>query len=381
MSNANNAKLRWVEESTYGTTPSGTYQELRYTSDGLSQTTSTTKSGEIRPDRQISDVVRTSIAAGGDVGFELSYGTHDEWFKYALMSSNWAGTASVSGTNISASSADNSFNSGSSGFGSLTQYSWVYVTGFATAANNGFFRILTQTTAKITIDGTLVTEAAGPSVTIKQGDKITNGTTLKSISIEREYTDLTNIFEVLSGHSIEGFSLGVSPENIVSGSFSFMGKKAVSGAATASSSTTSATTTSVMNAIDHVSAVVEGGVRLGSVADFKLNVKNNLRSRLEVGVLGAASLGTGEFEVDGDLEVYFADHTLYNKYLNFTTSRLALCMLDGNSKGYVFEIASVKYEDGARNTPGPNQDIMAKLKFKAFRDSTMGVTMRIFRFP
>jgi len=76
------------------------------------------------------------------------------------------------GTDISASSTDDSFNSTSTDLSGLADNDWIYVTGFTDASNNGWFQIAgTPTTTKIIIDSsTLVTEAAGDTVQIEGYD-------------------------------------------------------------------------------------------------------------------------------------------------------------------------------------------------------------------
>ena len=66
---------------------------------------------------------------------------------------------------------------------------WIEIRGFTTSANNGYFKIVSVVAAKMVLaGGTVVTEVAGDSVTVLMGAQITNGTTLKSMSIEREYS-------------------------------------------------------------------------------------------------------------------------------------------------------------------------------------------------
>lgn len=72
-------------------------------------------------------------------------------------------------TTISAADADNSFNDSAAGFPALLKAGDVIeVEGFTTAANNGRFAVSgTPTAAKVVVDATLTTEAAGDSVSIK----------------------------------------------------------------------------------------------------------------------------------------------------------------------------------------------------------------------
>jgi len=77
---------------------------------------------------------------------------------------------SKAGTDISAAAADDSFNATSTVLTGLLDDEWALVAGFANAANNGWFQANgNSTSTKITQDTTtvLVTEAAGPSVSIK----------------------------------------------------------------------------------------------------------------------------------------------------------------------------------------------------------------------
>lgn len=73
------------------------------------------------------------------------------------------------GTDISAAASDDSFNATSTNLSGVLDNQWVLVTGFANAANNGWFQANgNSSSTKIAQDTTtsLVTEAAGPTVSI-----------------------------------------------------------------------------------------------------------------------------------------------------------------------------------------------------------------------
>lgn len=76
---------------------------------------------------------------------------------------------SKSGTDISVNGTNDTFNSVSTSLTGLADNEWVKVAGFANAANNGWFQANGASTAtQITQDTStvLVTEAAGPSITL-----------------------------------------------------------------------------------------------------------------------------------------------------------------------------------------------------------------------
>jgi hypothetical protein len=78
-----------------------------------------------------------------------------------------AGVDTVTGTNIDASTTDDSFNSASSAFPLVAPGSTVWASGFANSANNGRHTVVSGTTAKIIVTTNLTTEAAGATVTIR----------------------------------------------------------------------------------------------------------------------------------------------------------------------------------------------------------------------
>ena len=76
------------------------------------------------------------------------------------------GVDTVTGTNISASTTDDSFNSASSAFPIIHPGATLCTSGFTNAANNGNFTVVSATSAKIIVTANLTTEAAGNTVTV-----------------------------------------------------------------------------------------------------------------------------------------------------------------------------------------------------------------------
>lgn len=383
MSNADQVKLSFHDESTFGAAGTGNYQTLRFTSESLHQETDTTESKEISPTREISDIIRTSIKTGGGIKFELSYGTYDDFLRRLFQSAAWAGANTVTASDISASSVDNSLNSAGSGFGSsFVVGNWVRISGFTGAgltANAGYGKIVSATTAKIVLSHIiLVTDAAGEAVTVKQGDQITNGATIDWMTIQKEWTDLTNIWAILTGQTVEGASLTVNADGIIEGEFSMMGKLEDSKAANTGSGYVAATTTTIMNAIDNVVAVYENGLSV-AVNGFTFNFANNLRARKLVATLGASSIGSGKFKPSGTLDLYFEDHTLADKHIDFTPSSFATVMRDSAGNAYIWDFPRIKYTAAPRDTEGENTDVMVKAAWSAYKHATELITARLVR--
>lgn len=391
MADASLMSLAYEEETTFGVAPETSADEIRYTSESLKQETSTTASQEIRADRQIPDVVRTGINAAGDINGEFSYGAYDYFFEKGFMAdATWSTpvTDVSADTGISVPTAADHFLGGDDDFINYSAGEWILVSGFTNAANNGLFKIEsiehssspTVENDQLHVYATLVAESAGPSVSITQGATIKNGVLLKTMVIEKTFSDLTNKFERCLGMAINSISMNVTSDGIITNTFSFIGKSVESETSAMYTPVTAAASNEVMNAIDHVSAVFEANAEY-DITTFTWTLTNNLGARLQVGTLGAISLRKGTIGLTGTVQAYFENETVIDKYLNFTSSSLALNFNDADSNKYVLEFPRVKYTDGARVAGGQNQDILADMTFTAYRHPTEDCTIRMVRFP
>ena len=292
----------------------------------------------------------------------------------------WTAPVTKTAITLSASSVDNSFNDSGSGF-AFTANEWVRVSGFATAANNGHFKIVSATAAKIVVSGgTLVTEAAGESVTITQGGSITNGTTKNSFNLERTYTDLTTELALYVGCMVNQFNVAIGTNGMIIGSVGMMGQRETSPNTSGGAGYIQAETNEIMNSIDHVSRIYEAAAAI-SLLDFNITVTNNLREQPVIGTLGPASFGTNPVNISGSFTAYYESKTLYDKYLDFTTTSLAIAVQDTDGNGYVIDMPEVKITDGSRNAAaGLGDDFKVPCTFQAFRDAAEDITIRIVRF-
>ncbi len=383
MSDANRVRLAFLEESSFGEQETGSVlQILRYNSESLKQDMNTVVSEELRSDRQVSDIARIGVSASGDISFELSYGSHDTLLKSALQSSGWSTKQKITNViTISASSVDNSISDSASGFGNFVANQWVYLTGFTATANNKFFKIVSATSAKLVLSGgTLTTEAVGNPITVHMGSQITNGTTLDSYNFEKDYLDLSNVLSLLKGMCINTFNLDVPADGIISGSFGFMGSAEESLTTTGGSGYGAVGTTVIMTGANHVPNFLENQSELG-ILSFSMSLTNNLRTRLQVGTLGVASMGVGSVEISGSLTIHLEDADLYNKYLNQDSTSIVIGVRDAVGNGYVIELPAIKLIESTRNAGGKNTDVIGEFEFRAYMHSTEQITVRIVRFP
>lgn len=97
MADTSSTRIATIAESTYGVTPTTpAFDNIRFTGDSLKHVRQNTSSNEIRPDRNVADLVQVSGGAEGGVNFELSYGTFEAWLT-SFMFNNWDDDVLVNG--------------------------------------------------------------------------------------------------------------------------------------------------------------------------------------------------------------------------------------------------------------------------------------------
>lgn len=394
MADADRIKVSFAKETTWGETPSPapTLQDLRLTAESLSTETSTEDSKEIRNDRQKADTIRTAVQAAGEVNFELSYGTYDDFILGALFATDWSAevTDVASDTSISANSVGNQLEGTDGEFTNYQVGEWVLIEGFSSTPNNGIGKITAINSSdpgvsdddQLVIAGlTLTTEAAGNSISVTQLSSATNGTTQHSFVIEKQFTDLSNEFISFNGMTIDTWSLATALESIITGSFSFMGKTDAWATATIGDGSNAApTTTQIMNCVDHIEKVLENYTAY-EATEFSLELQNGLRTRGLLGQLAKDSIGTGLCNVTGTLKAYFEDSTTLQKYSNYVSTSLAIILKDNAGNRYIIDLPEVKLISATAVATGQSSDIIADMSFSAILDPTEGITLRVAKLP
>ena len=395
MADSNRVKISMAKETTFGTAEAGggnAYEEVRFISESLKQDLSLSQSEEIRAYRDIPALNLTDKAVSGSINQNLYY---DEGVVDSLME------AALGASAFSNSGADQDVENGSA-TAATTQSSrtytidmssaghppvvgeWLQISGFTADASNGYHQVATVSgTSSFTVNKAIGADQSGVSATIRTMPEITNGTTLTSFTIQRDYTSLTNQAEVFTGCVVDGFSVDCTGQDTAKMSFDFVGVDASSDTNGVESIDTTMSTNPAMSTINGVQFCAEGS-GAGSVADFdclgwSFNVSNGLRKRYTLGTLGPSSMALGDFTVTGTMQLYFATATLFDKFLDQTATALCFGISDESSgiqNGFVFDFPSVKFIDGQRVAGGRNQDIIADISWQALYNGSTH-TMKI----
>lgn len=398
LSASNRSQLSYKLEGTYpanfGVLAGGNGTLVNMLSESLDYAVKTEQSKQLRQDRSVADIVQVSASSSGGFAFEAQYKEYDPFIEgvmqnaFTVYGTNGVSASIATLTMTSTTATAGAAPTGNDAFTGLKKGQWIALIppAGATQAVKDYlagraFRLSLATAPTSTV---LTFDAATPFSTALGGasisagfvasSRVDNGNVMKSYTLEVQHGDITQ-FRQYFGMIPSKMDLKLSVGSIVTGGFEFQGKSFLLVQATGMGTPTAAQTYTPANATRGVFDFLEGGTSLSALTFIKsadLSIDNKLRIQEAVGVFGAAGVGAGTMEIKGKLEVYFAEHTLYQKLLNGTASSLAIPLLDVAGNGYVYYFPRIKYTAAKVATGGQDQDNMLSMDFTALPDVTVG---------
>lgn len=378
--------LSFKPEATFGTVAStGNHYALRMNGEQLVYNPITAKSQEIRSGRGVGDLILVDAEAGGSVPAELSYGEYDSLIAAALATapSQVVGTNGVTTGTATFSATGMTFSSGAP-FSACESGQWIGISGATQTGNNKLVQItgILGTGTGISVASGTFTAETGSTGVVAMGARFKNGSTKLSFSIERRNQDLTYAYECFRGQVVNNWSQSYQPGSIITQSFEFMGKDALpmaTGSALPGSRTASLAYAPV-NAVSHLGNIYEGGALLTStyVRSLTLRTANNIEMLKAIGNFGPVGFRLGEFNVRLSAEFYLADASLYNKFINNTSTSFSYRVTDSAGNAYVVTLPNMDYATGQRPNPGRNNSIILTMEGEGLEDSN-GVAIIIDR--
>ena len=375
---ADRVLISYLEETSFKTIPSSALQDIRYTSESFKQTTGTSMSTEVRGDRQVSDVKRTAIATEGSLSIELSYNTYNDLLSAVIGSAAFDTGGSNTGTFATAIGPDQITGTGVDT--GVAVNDWIVLDNADATVTNTLFKVTAVATGALTVSPSPAAAVAGSGdEVVRFSSNAVNGVAKRSFLFEKNYQDLTNVFEAMYGQVPSSLSLTIATESIISGEFGFIGAYAVSGTSSlGTGANTAATETDNMASVDEIAALFEGSDHADFLAtEVSINISANPRTRMNLSENQPSSYGLGKFEITGSIKSHFATADLINKYLNGTETEMAIAVKDDAGNHLVFDFPRIKFTDGSRLGGGQNTDVFAELTFTAYRDISEDITIRI----
>lgn len=380
MAESNQGSVRFASEVAWGETPSAVNAtEARITSEALSHQSQKVTSQEVRSDREIVAVLEVGQSAAGPVNFELAYGDHETMIINALRTTLASATVSSVSTAFTATSfsVPTSINL----LASFAVGQWVRVSddGVASTVSTAV-QISALTSTIATVIGQTFASTQTVSATIT-GRTAVNGTTKGSLFMETSFQDVTAV-KYFTGMRCDSLTLNIQSSQIVTGTFNFMGKRGFTASTTQTSVIVSSGTTTPMTAAVNVGTLMEASTALSNaVQGITLTLNNNMFLRPQVASKATANPGDGSIAVDGTLNVFFDDISLYQKMINDTVSNLSMRFTDDANNMIIVTVHQLKFTGGDPTVPGLNQDVFLPLNFTGYKHPGVGKTIRFDFLP
>lgn len=362
--------IGYLVESTLGVIPTSAIQEVRITGETLKSDITKSESNEIRSDRNVDDIYATAEQAVGGTQHLLSYGNTDQQKENALASS-FSAPYNYSALTISIDETAGvlTLNDASGGFLPSNLLVGSYFRFQTVGALNPlvvFARVVSVDVNNIvfTTKSTIVDEIAGTAVTIDHNGVMRDGKEKKSLTFEKEFTDVAKFFNSV-GMVASTYTLEIGNGAPVTEVFEYLGLRQRGAVATVGTgSNLPAPTNLVMVAGQHTKNIDINGADL-CFSSVNLTVDNSVQGRPQVNDIVACSFAERKRKVSGSFGTYFKDLDFYNLYQSNGSFGITLPVIDALGQGYLFSVPDCKLEnDGDILATASDSDVTPSFDFK-----------------
>jgi hypothetical protein len=215
--------------------------------------------------------------------------------------------------------------------------------------------------------------AAGVANVSVSSTRFQDGDTAVSFSIEREAGDVGQ-FMNYKGQTPSKWTLNIASGSLTSTSFDFMGAGFERGTATSLPGTpVPSNTYDIHSGVEGQSCHLwEGGAPITStfVKSIALDYDNALRMQDAICNLNTVAIGSGQIAASVNMEVYFADGSLYDKFISNAYTELVFSTFDRDGNGYVITVPRANISSHTVQAGSKDSDLMASISFTVLRDAT-----------
>jgi len=209
-------------------------------------------------------------------------------------------------------------------------------------------------------------------------DVLKAGTTRRSFTLQRKFADLaTAEFHTYKGCEINSMAISVSPNAMVGCTFGVVGQD-LSIATSAITGSTFGSDVGETPFDSFTGSISEGGSSIATVTSIEFTLENGIEPLFSVGSQTTSRPAIGRSRVTGTLTTYFESKTLYEKFLNETSSSITLTLADLDGNEYEFDFSNVKYNSGQPDVSGEGAITIA-MDFVALYDGTDQSQIKITR--
>lgn len=374
---------------------SGEFKTARFTSEQYSGTPETTESAQIRTDRLSSGQVVTGLAVDGGHNFELAKEEALEDFMESAMLNAWdtSFTTKTRALTIDATAKTITAVSGSFVDEGLVVGDVIVLSGFTASANNVQVMVTNVTALILTYAGpTGMVNGTGGATAYRRADKLTIGTTKKSLTVEKTFLDLTTKGIIYRGCLVSQMELNVEYGALIAGSFSTQGNKydtadaANEFASNGEYIADPATTNSLNGSVDmpFLTTNVNGSFEQDTfcIQNLSLSMNNNLTTQTCIGKAAPEDYSPGTAQISVELSSYLKDANWGLLARKLSQESFAIGFMVKNTDGwYAFYLPAlqVSFDDPASG--GQNQEISMEMTGTAKVGPNGQSALSIYRLP
>ncbi|PWC89838.1 hypothetical protein TSH100_04160 [Azospirillum sp. TSH100] len=265
---------------------------------------------------------------------------------------------------------------------------------FATAATNGWGRIVGITARKLTLDnlpaGWAADTGTGKTIRAFFGDVLLNGVQKIGLTLERGFMGQTTPTYIgQNGMRVNTLEMGGQAKKKATGSISFMGLKGTPGQVSLDDTPDPAPDSAlypVMAFSANCGRIGEGGSALKKpnwAKGIKFSINNNLRA-IDAAADGddtapaSVDVNDGSFDVSVELDTYFGNADLLTKVMAGIATGINTRLQKG-VQAVVWDAPRLTPREGDPSVGGKNQDVMLPVKLTASADSLTNAQLIVNR--
>lgn len=223
-------------------------------------------------------------------------------------------------------------------------------------------------------DGSFETLLAGALRAAWATDVLVNANTPAPFSLETKFEGGgTDVYKRLRGMQVNTMSLNCRAQEIVTGSFGFMARRAEFSNAAIAGATYVAGNDEPIHAGNSIGSIAASGLTFDGVHTLSMQVNNNMKARPVLGQTYAQELVAGELEITGTIGLYLsaANYNVLSAFQAGTETSLEFRI--GTATGKILEvnlprIILLEPKPVAESKDG---DVLSNLNFRALQATSL----------
>lgn len=217
---------------------------------------------------------------------------------------------------------------------------------------------------------------------IQVGKKLLSATLEKYLPVD---PDITELYHRVPGTIVDGFSINIAPNAVITGTFSVLGKSMDPDEAPLAGATYRDPAYNPVMAAPTVTDITLAGVVATTecFSNMVINLANNNRAVECIGFLGAKEMVLGRAEVSLNFSLYFSDNDLLQMLLDQEAIAISFKLQDTAEPAnwYEFAFPRVKLSQANADATGTGADVVYEAVGQALLDPVTGTQMIITRSP